>query len=540
MRTQSPLVYGFRMTFGECLSRVRSRLLPLVTLVALAAVLTGCKTTALIAPAGDYLYWGDGDTPSIVHKVRTSDLVEVGSLALTSPPAASTGVLSPDGSIGYVVNSAGANGTITKIRLSDMTTLAQVPFGVTEGNAMVITPDGSYLYIAAANGTISEVRTSDLVVTRTLTVSGNQFALHTATIAPDGSYAYFGNSTGVRSVVKVRLADLVVVGTAPMPAPATDIWTAVISPDGQYGYYTISPSPTSIVKVRLADMTVVSTAPLSIDIPSSTVISPDGQYAYVLNNADPAVLLTIRLADLVETRSETTALNGTSGWSAISPDGQFAYLGNEDGTAVQVRLATATTLVVARAGNGSGTVSSTTPGIDCGSACTRSYLDYQSVTLTATAGTRSTFTGWSGACTGTAPTCTLTMSEARSATATFSLPDNTFTAGRTRAAISRTGIALSTTLTVPGGGTLRQSVTGRTRARATLCSTKRSVQRAGTYTVTCLLSAKSRAALSRGAVWLTVATTFAPTGGSARTTSRTVILPRTPLATPRPAPPVTG
>ena len=89
MRTQSPLVYGFRMTFGECLSRVRSRLLPLVALVALAAVLTGCKTTALIAPAGDYLYWGDGDTPSIVHKVRTSDLVEVGSLALPSPPAAS-------------------------------------------------------------------------------------------------------------------------------------------------------------------------------------------------------------------------------------------------------------------------------------------------------------------------------------------------------------------------------------------------------------------------------------------------------------------
>jgi WD40 repeat protein len=531
------LAYGCPMKSGDYLSCVRSRLLPVLVLVALAVVLAGCKTTALMAPAGDYIYWGDGTTPSIVHKVRTSDLSEVGRITLPTP-AATAGALSPDGTIGYAINSNGGAGTITKILLSDMTQLAQAPFGVADANAIVVSPDGSYLYIAADNGTISEVRSSDLVVTRTLTVSGSAFVLHAATISPDGHYAYFGDTTG--NVVKVRLADLVVVGTVTMPAAATFISTAVIAPDGLYGYYTAGPSPTSMVKVRLADMTVVSAALLSIDTPSSTVISPDGQYAYVLSNADPAVLLTIRLADLVETRSETTTLDGSSGWSTISPDGQFAYLGDETGTAVRVRLAAATTLVVARAGTGAGTVSSTTPGIDCGSVCTRNYLDYQSVTLTATAGARSTFTGWSGACTGTAPTCTLSMSEARSVTATFSLPDNTFTVGRTRAAISRTGIVLSTTLTVPGGGTLRQSVTGRARARATLCSTKRSVQRAGTYTLVCLLGAKTRTALSRGAVRLTIATTFAPTGGTARTTRRTMILPRMPLAAPRPAPPVTG
>jgi hypothetical protein len=528
------------MKSGDYLSCVRSRLLPALAVVALAAILAGCKTTALIAPAGDYIYWGNGASPSVVHKLRTSDLVEVGSLTLPSPPAASTGALSPDGSIGYVVNSYGGNGTITKFRLSDMTTLAQVPFGVTDGNAMVIAPDGSYLYIAAADGTISEVRSSDLVVTRTLTVGGNQFALHTATIAPDGSYAYFGNTTGVRSVVKVRLADLVVVGTAPMPAPATDIWTAVISPDGQYGYYTISPSPTSIVKVRLADMTVVSTAPLSIDIPSSTVISPDGQYAYVLNNDNPAVLLTIRLADLVETRSETTTLDGSSGWSTISPDGQLAYLGNETGAAVQVRLAAATALVVARAGTGAGTVSSTTPGIDCGSVCTRSYLDYQSVTLTATAAKGSTFAGWTGSCTGAAPTCTLAMSEARSVTATFSRPANAFTAKTPTISTTNSTIAITTVLQLPGPGIAKVSSTGVARKRTTLCSTKKTATRAGTYTLTCLIGKRARVALSRGALRLTVATTFAPTGGSPKTTTRSLVLPRTPLTASKPVTPVTG
>jgi hypothetical protein len=502
------------MKSGDYLSCVRSRLLPALAVVALAAILAGCKTTALIAPAGDYIYWGNGASPSVVHKLRTSDLVEVGSLTLPSPPAASTGALSPDGSIGYVVNSYGGNGTITKFRLSDMTTLAQVPFGVTDGNAMVIAPDGSYLYIAAADGTISEVRSSDLVVTRTLTVGGNQFALHTATIAPDGSYAYFGNTTGVRSVVKVRLADLVVVGTAPMPAPATDIWTAVISPDGQYGYYTISPS--------------------------STVISPDGQYAYVLNNDNPAVLLTIRLADLVETRSETTTLDGSSGWSTISPDGQLAYLGNETGAAVQVRLAAATALVVARAGTGAGTVSSTTPGIDCGSVCTRSYLDYQSVTLTATAAKGSTFAGWTGSCTGAAPTCTLAMSEARSVTATFSRPANAFTAKTPTISTTNSTIAITTVLQLPGPGIAKVSSTGVARKRTTLCSTKKTATRAGTYTLTCLIGKRARLALSRGALRLTVATTFAPTGGSPKTTTRSLVLPRTPLTASKPVTPVTG
>ena len=69
--------------------------------------------------------------------------------------------------------------------------------------------------------------------------------------------------------------------------------------------------------------------------------------------------------------------------------------------------------------SGSGTVSSTPSGIDCGSDCTEDYDSDTSVTLTATPDTGATFTGWSGDCTGTAETCTVTMSAAQSVTATF-------------------------------------------------------------------------------------------------------------------------
>jgi hypothetical protein len=79
------------------------------------------------------------------------------------------------------------------------------------------------------------------------------------------------------------------------------------------------------------------------------------------------------------------------------------------------------TLAVSRVGNGVGTVTSSPPGIDCGTDCTEDYAFGTVVTLTATASSGSVFGGWSGTCTGPGSTCQVTMSEARSLTATFNL-----------------------------------------------------------------------------------------------------------------------
>jgi hypothetical protein len=73
----------------------------------------------------------------------------------------------------------------------------------------------------------------------------------------------------------------------------------------------------------------------------------------------------------------------------------------------------------------SGYVRSSPVGINCGTApapgpCSAAFLEGSTVTLTAYVGNSSTnFTGWSGACTGTATTCTVTMDQARSTTAFF-------------------------------------------------------------------------------------------------------------------------
>jgi M6 family metalloprotease-like protein len=71
--------------------------------------------------------------------------------------------------------------------------------------------------------------------------------------------------------------------------------------------------------------------------------------------------------------------------------------------------------------SGSGSVSFSSPARTCSSSCTTDYPEAASttVTLTAVAGSRTTFAGWSGACTGTASTCTVTMSTDRSVSANF-------------------------------------------------------------------------------------------------------------------------
>jgi hypothetical protein len=76
-------------------------------------------------------------------------------------------------------------------------------------------------------------------------------------------------------------------------------------------------------------------------------------------------------------------------------------------------------LTITKAGSGAGTVSSSPGGINCGSACSASFNEGTSVTLTASPASGSAFAGWEGSCSGAAATCVVAMSAATTVTATF-------------------------------------------------------------------------------------------------------------------------
>ncbi len=75
-------------------------------------------------------------------------------------------------------------------------------------------------------------------------------------------------------------------------------------------------------------------------------------------------------------------------------------------------------LTVALAGSGTGTVSSSPSGINCGQTCSANFTSGTVVQLSETPATGSKFTGWSGACSGTAA-CSVTLNAAATVTATF-------------------------------------------------------------------------------------------------------------------------
>jgi hypothetical protein len=81
---------------------------------------------------------------------------------------------------------------------------------------------------------------------------------------------------------------------------------------------------------------------------------------------------------------------------------------------------------VVTAGTGTGTVTGT--GISCPTDCAEGFSSGTSVTLTSAPAPGSVFGGWTGACTGTGA-CTVSMSVARSVTATFTRVDTTILTG---------------------------------------------------------------------------------------------------------------
>jgi len=68
---------------------------------------------------------------------------------------------------------------------------------------------------------------------------------------------------------------------------------------------------------------------------------------------------------------------------------------------------------------GAGTVGSSPSGINCGGTCTAPFASGAVVTLTATPATGWRFRHWAGACSGSALSCTVSMTQARSVTAVF-------------------------------------------------------------------------------------------------------------------------
>ena len=129
------------------------------------------------------------------------------------------------------------------------------------------------------------------------------------------------------------------------------------------------------------------------------------------------------------TLSETSAAGSSfTGWtgscSGSNSTCTLTLNASEQVTASFSTIQNAAVLTMSLAGTGTGTIASSPSGINCAPTCSASFASGTQVTLTETAAANSSFTGWTGGCSGSNSTCTLTLTASQQVTATFNSAKN--------------------------------------------------------------------------------------------------------------------
>ncbi len=188
-----------------------------------------------------------------------------------------------------------------------------------------------------------------------------------------------------------------------------------VGPDGQVHQGigvsgTLTVSPTSVTLVQGQSATVTLTLSLKGKSPGTITfgVSP---MAGVSASFNPL--------SLTGSGSTTVTLTAASNANIVAGATPYfaGFVGADtlllDGLAPTINLTVRNarpSVSVQKAGSGSGTVTSSPAGINCGATCS-AIFDLGAITLTATPAAGSAFTSWSGVCVGTALTCTFTPND---------------------------------------------------------------------------------------------------------------------------------
>jgi uncharacterized repeat protein (TIGR02543 family) len=171
---------------------------------------------------------------------------------------------------------------------------------------------------------------------------------------------------------------------------------------------------------ELGDVIGAQMAAVNVGVPSVTVATV-GKGS--VSSADRVISCGNRCTESVNNGASVTltasAASGYvfAGWSGACDGNQpTCTLSVNDQLNVTATFKQQFTLSVSR---GSGTVTSTQPGIDCGKTCSGKFAQGTTLTLNAAPAAGQRFTGWTGACSGIAPTCNVTITKDTQVQANF-------------------------------------------------------------------------------------------------------------------------
>jgi hypothetical protein len=162
---------------------------------------------------------------------------------------------------------------------------------------------------------------------------------------------------------------------------------------------------------------------------------------------------------------------------------------------------------------GNGTIASTGGELHCPDACAAAFPVGTGMTIVAAPGPRAEFVGWTGACSGVDPTCTVTVDRELQANAKF-LPSHAFTLGKVRHRKGRTAQSATVentgSVSVAGKGIVARKVAARKAGKVRLPLVAR--------------GATLRKLEATGVAKVLVRVTYTPDGGTPKKVTETVTL----------------
>ena len=296
--------------------------------------------------------------------------------------------------------------------------------------------------VSPTSATISVEETVTLIATVTYgnnttdgDVTWSSTDLSVATVSSDGVVTGVGGGSATVSVTankdtsKSSTAEVTVESPPSIPTP-----TAIVTPTPTA---TESPTVTPTPTVTVTPTPTATESPTVTPTPTPTA-TPTPTYTITATAGANGTVTPSGTVSANHGTNQTFTITPSTGYSVADVLVDGASVGATTTYTFTNVIANHTisasfainsySLTMTKSGSGSGTVTSSPTGINCGTDCSEVYSYGTVVTLTATATGGSTFSGWSGVCTGTG-SCTVTMDGSKSVTATFNYPSVTTLAG---------------------------------------------------------------------------------------------------------------
>jgi len=311
---------------------------------------------------------------------------------------------------GYTFNSAG-NGNAFKAGSGSATFNGGSGAGNTLDFSAVPTNVATPLRVNLSGSTIGGVANSTAAFnTATYTFAGVKTFTGPATgyatffAGPTGGYTFNGGGSPTTLDLSAAPSAIVTVNGDSLADPGT-VTGLTTGTDGFSGIQSFAGGATILYRLSVGT---------TGDGTGSVTSSPAGI------DCGPTCSYNFTSGATVTLTATPSAGSAFAGWSgACTGTGQCSIpVTSTTAVSASFTLLPSYTLSVAKSGNGSGTVTSSPTGIDCGAACSHDYASGTSVTLTAAAAAGSAFEGWSGACTGKS-SCTIAVTAAQSVHASF-------------------------------------------------------------------------------------------------------------------------